>query len=461
MKNLKNLKNSIKLHQKDASKEWAPLEATRGTQPMQNELTIDEHGVPCGVCKCSIIQPGNKDVLCQACCRDVQSMKEWLQPKGRPKKTTYDRDICEWPATGTIPNNILAVDVEQLHARNLVNPWNQLKRITPKDIQEDTGCYPGYLGSLLLSLYFQIRKDASFLKDMKKAEQKLTACLKNRPENDDDEEFEMVHPFRLSVWEKLIGVELLGQVSSDLSGTEITYEEDLKKHSAEFCERVFNKLCPKNDDDEKKRRIAKYVGTVWPLRIIEKVMSTDVLDKFNIRLQDKCKESDLMDSYDTPSKIHSARKKAKVTPKTTQQQTILDSVTPGNKCSAKGSLKDDDDVPVKDLQNAFEDPENFLYLPNLFEDELVQESHDTTGWSKVYEDIFVKKTLEFRDKTKQQLYMQEYDRIKDKTDENKIRLMFNFCITNLGCIGTLQEHNFQQFDKKLMEHFRDACHRRM
>lgn len=82
-------------------------------------------------------------------------------------------------------------------------------------------------------------------------------------------------------------------------------------------------------------------------------------------------------------------------------------------------------------------------------------------WSKVYEDIFVKKTLEFRDKTKQQLYMQEYDRIKDKTDENKIRLMFNFCITNLGCIGTLQEHNFQQFDKKLMEHFRDACHRRM
>lgn len=258
----------------------------------------------CGNGACD--QNYKEQVLCQGCENEVQEMRAWLCPRGRPSNL-YDPDLVEWPineADRRYPNASVVATLSRDTSRRFVDSWVVFKRPFPKTtLQANEGIYKGYIASLLVCLYFQSIDDQNFKKTMQKAEDLF--CDSKFSENGEKSNTRAVNPFRFEIWDEFFDSNLKNKLLQEVipDGLISGYDE-FKRHSEVFCGLISIRISKaKQNVDSNQKRIAKYLGCICTLNSIKALFGTkfdSCLNKFNELLSD-IKGSVLNDSY-----LHSA-----------------------------------------------------------------------------------------------------------------------------------------------------------
>lgn len=355
----------------------------------------------CTVCTGSI--DGGEDSVCPTCIGEINQVKEWTCPRGRPSKNKYHPDLNEWVVEGPIPKDksVGLTGLDNVLPARFTQPWSALgKKRKPKASSSSSGgIYDGYISSLLVSLHFQTQNDKLYLQDMRTQENFLTQSLFHAEPGT-----KVLNPFRVKLWdnEKFFD----GQLSDKLKGIfgasfKLTYGGSFRDKSEQFCQLIVNQV----KHQENHPRIVKYFGSFWTSNTIRNFIGPEFdgyLKQFKELLQ-TIVGSSLNNCFSiTPPNKKQKHKAVK---------THASSDYPGAQQILPLPLGDLSDDPVA-LSNVFDSPpKKAKSWPHV----KVKDTHVVDMMNKLYRDIFVDRTLSFIDTDFQSIVIKQFEKFESES----------------------------------------------
>lgn len=341
---------------------------------------------------------------CPSCDAAVKKMKEWLCPKGRPSKNSH-QDLHEWLVEGSIPDDDSGTgitDIEHVLPGRFIDPWTALGR---KGSSPGGGVYDGYIGSLLVSLQFQIQNDQLFVEEMRKQEVFITKSLFPK-----DPETKVLNPFRLKIWENFFEGKLSDKIK-EIFPVNLTYKGIFREKSESFCKLIVNSV----KDLQKHRRVVKYFGSIWTSNSLRLLIPNfdSYLKKFN-ELLNTIVGSSLNNCY-------------MITPTSSKKQKVVHN----------NYGLDTFDLPIGNLDFM----PNEVVSRNVFDSPVSPVTRRITHSQRhcadiingLYRDIFIDRNKSFKDEGFQLLIMNKFRQFQNESDNEA-------------------DNNGESIDKKLMRY---------
>lgn len=246
----------------------------------------------CRICEtpCDVV---SAIAVCNECETQATSCRTWLTKTGRPKKHGFHKDVGEWV---TLRATRFSQSSDDVRLQALLEPWNHFGRSSDRPEGDWYGVYAGFIPSLVLSLYFQVKEDEKFLRSLTDVEAAFSEYAKVNIFKDDPSDevvtdnLVFIHPFRIDIWSRLFSMngldltDILEKSFEEHRVPHVAFSDVVQRCSMRFCEEIFRRHGGK-PAGYIPASSAKYIGTFWPGGYVENILKESLSD-FVQRLED-------------------------------------------------------------------------------------------------------------------------------------------------------------------------------